>query len=323
MGRAEVVVGRRLELSLGGRFLQIEHARLPVQRRQITKRGHIVEIDRLGLAEHLGVGGSLQVYLLHQLQALVGQARADVDGKKVFQHARRRAVADLLQRCVTHGHRIPLLEPGPAVDGGERQLDLRIGGVDPRPEGSRLLRVLAQEMTQTEAGLRDSPVSRLHPGLRAEPLQVSRRFSGVAALEQHAAEIQTREPTSASAANGRQPFQIVELDRDSRFTQLAMKPGVVEIDHAERQICGRATGWIQHRQACLECAGRLLIMTPLIQRHRARYRVVRRRRRPGHQSDHYAHERRAQTRHVLILQLREEDLVPLVDLSAERDHPVG
>src|SRR5437773_7531167 len=38
-----------------------------------------------------------------------------------------------------------------SVDGGERQLDLRIRGVDARPEGSRLLRVLAQEMTDRKS----------------------------------------------------------------------------------------------------------------------------------------------------------------------------
>src|SRR2546426_4945839 len=42
-------------------FRSITHARLPIHRRQITEGGDVIEADRLGLPERLGVGGRLQV----------------------------------------------------------------------------------------------------------------------------------------------------------------------------------------------------------------------------------------------------------------------
>src|SRR5439155_25013891 len=131
---------------------------------------------------------------------------------------------------------------------------------DSRPLSARRLRVLAQEVTQTETGPGDGLVARLQPSLRGEPLEILRRFSDVPILAQRLAEVQIHETASPGTANGHELFQIIELDRDSRFVESAMELGIAEVDHAQRQVGGRATGRIQRRQIRLQRAGSVLVV---------------------------------------------------------------
>ena len=287
-GGAEVILRRALHARVGGRPLERQAARVPVEHGELTEQGRVVEVDDLGRPQHFGRARRLEVCLLEKRERPGRQARPRVHADELLPHERRRPRADVLQHGVGERHRSRLRDPGPAVDRRQRGLCLRVPRLEGVPERARRRGILAKEMREAEVrhGLR--PEAGLDAGLGGEALQDLDGVRGPSALEQRLTEVQARQAAGAGPANGGDGPQILQLDRCGGLRELSVELGGTEIHDAKGERGGRLPARVQRGQRRLQGAGGVPVMTLVVELHRARHGVVRRprRRRREHRERH-------------------------------------
>ncbi len=287
-GGAEVILRRAPHARVGGRPLERQAARVPVEHGELTEQRRVVEVDGLGRPQHFGRARRLEVRLIDERERSGRQARSRVHADELLPDERRRPLADFLQDRVGERHRSRLRDPGPAVDRRQGGLCLRVPRLEGVPERPRRRDILANEMREAEVSPGLRPEAGLDAGLGGESLEDLDGLRGPSALQQGLTEVEAREAAGARPANGGERFQVLQLHRCGRLRELSMELGGPEIDDTEGERGGRLPGRVERGQRRLQRAGGVPVVTLLVELRRARDGVVRRprRRRREHREGH-------------------------------------